>query len=59
MPLKFLRDEMDENSDEARQLYQDLEWFSQHAPELSKQFPGMYVAVIQGEAYAAATRLAA
>lgn len=59
MPLKFLRDEVDESPAEARQIDQDLEWFSQHVSELSKQFPGMYVAVVQGETYAASTRLAA
>jgi len=62
MPLRFSHDEIHDDPEfiaETRQMYQDFDWFCEHAPELGERFPGLYVAITQGEVYAAATRLEA
>jgi hypothetical protein len=60
MPLRFSHDEIHDDPEfiaETQQMNQDFDWFCAHAPELGERFPGLFVAITQGEVYAAATRL--
>ena len=61
MSLQFSHDELatPESARRARQLLEDQQWYADHSQELHNRFAGLFVAVVGGEPFAAATREAA
>ena len=61
MPLEFSHDEpaTPESAQRARHLLEDQQWYADHSQEVHDRFAGLFVAVVGGEPFAAATREAA
>ena len=58
MPLQFLRDEKlpADAVTRVREWLRYVDWFNDHAAEISTQCKGKYVAVVDGEFFAADSR---
>ena len=58
MPLQFLRDEKLPANAAARvqERLRNVDWFNDHAAEISAQCKGEYVAVVDGKFFAANSR---
>jgi len=58
MPLQFLRDEKlpADAATRVQEWQQNVDWFNDHAAEISAQCRGEYVAVVDGKFYGANSR---
>ena len=58
MPLQFLRDEklQADAATRVRERLRNVDWFNDHATEISVQCKGKYVAVVDGRFFAADSR---
>jgi len=58
MPLQFLYDEkvQDDTVTRVQERLQNMDWFNDHAAEISTRYKGKYVAVVNGRLFAADSR---